>query len=172
MLQLLTMLWIWGLCIMCKLRRLGVWVICSVASTPKNSGLRLCFAPLVQTNKMHLCVSEESCLMLCILFSCLCVSPRNLKTLPFFLGCFLSGLFVVLQWCLVRLVIWSLHCERRTVCCPLLLGLYWFFTWWLLGIHLGGAGHGHICHIYLVRWHMVSVVVSGVIHACTFVVLF
>ena len=84
---------------MCKLRRSGVWVVCFVASIPKNSGLRLCFKTLVQTNTMHLCVSEESCLMLCTLFLRLGVSPRNLKTLWFFLGCFLLRLFVILQWC-------------------------------------------------------------------------
>ena len=106
---------------MCKFRRLGVWVVCSLASIPKNSGLRLCFKPLVHINTMHLCVSEESCLMLCTLFSRLGVSPRNLTNLLFFLGCFLLRLFVVLQCCLVRIGIWSLHCERRTVCCPLLL---------------------------------------------------
>ena len=67
---------------------------------------------------------------------------------------------------------WSLHCERRTVCCPLLLGFSWFFPWILLGVHLGGAGHGNLCHISFGRWHMVSVVVSGVIHVCTFVLIF
>ena len=82
---------------MFKLRRSGVWVVCSVASIPKNSGLRLFFEPLVHINKMHLCVSEESCLMLFTLFLCLGVSPRNLRTLAFFLGCFLLRLFVVLQ---------------------------------------------------------------------------
>ena len=106
--------------------------------------------------------------MLCTLFSRVGVLPRNLTTLPFFLGCFLLRLFFELQWCLVRLGVWSLHCERRTVCCPLLLGFSWLFPWRLLGVHLGGAGHGHLCHISLERWHMVSVVVSGVIHACTF----
>ena len=67
---------------------------------------------------------------------------------------------------------WNLHCERRTVCCPLLLGFSWFFPWRLLGIDLGGAGHGNLCHISLGQWNLVSVVVLGVIHACTFVVLF
>ena len=162
------MLWIWGLCIMCKLRRSGVWVFGSMASTPKNSGLRLCFAPLVQTNKMHLCVSEESCLMLCTLFSRLGVSPHNLTDLPFFLGFFLLRLFVVSQWCLVWLLMWSLHCGRRTVFLPLLLGFSRFFPWRLLGIHLGVAGHGHLCRISLGRWYMVSVVVLGVFHACIF----
>ena len=105
----MLMLWIWGLCIMCKLRRSGVWVFGSMASTPKNSGLRLCFAPLLQTNKMHLCVSEESCLMLCILFSRLGVSPHNLTTLLIFLGCFLLRLFVVLQWCLVFICVYKIR---------------------------------------------------------------
>ena len=106
---------------MFKLRRLGVWVVCSVASIPKNSGLRLYLEPLVQINKMHPCVSGESFLMLCTVFSRLGVSSRNLTTLPFFLVCFMLRLFVVLQWCLVQLGMWSLHCERRTGC-PLLLG--------------------------------------------------
>ena len=136
---------------MCKLCRLGVWVVCSVASIPKNSVLWLCFLPLVQTNNMHLCVSEESCLILCILLSHLGVSPRNLTTLPFILVCFMLRLFVVLRWCLVQLGMWSLHCERRTVCCPLLLGFSRFFPLRLLVIYLGGAGHGHLCHISLGR---------------------
>ena len=72
---------------MCKLRRSGVWVGCSVAAIPKNSGLRLCFEPLVKINKMHPCVSGESFLMLCTVFLRLDVSPRNLINLPFFSGC-------------------------------------------------------------------------------------
>ena len=139
---------------------------------PKKSGLRLFFEPLVQISKMHPCVSEESCLMLCTLFLRLGVSPRNLITLLFSSGCFLLSFFVVLQWCWGQLERWSLHCERRTGCCPLLLGFYWFFPWGLLGIHLGGAGHWHLCHISLGQWHMVSVVVLGVFHACIFEVLF
>ena len=37
----------------------SVWVGCSVAATPKNSGLRICFEPLVQINNMYPCVSGE-----------------------------------------------------------------------------------------------------------------
>ena len=103
--------------------------------------------------------------MLCTLFFRLGVSPRNLTTLPFFLGSFMLHLFVVLQCCWGRLVRCSLHCERITVCCPLLLGFFLFFPWRQLGIHIGGAGHGHLCRISSGRWHMVSVVVVGAFKA-------
>ena len=99
MLQLLMKLRILGLCIVCKLRRSGVWVGCFVVATPKNSGLRLCFEPLVKISMMHPCGFGESCLMFCTLFLRPDVLPRNLKTLPLFLGCFLLRLYVVLQWC-------------------------------------------------------------------------
>ena len=172
MLQLLMKLQILGVWILCKLLRSGLWVGCYVAATPKNSGLRLCFKPLVQISMMHLCGFEESFLMLCTVFLRLDVLPRNLITLPFSLGCFLLRFYVSLQWCWCRPGRWSLQCKHRIGFYLPHLGFSWLFPWILGGVHLGVAGHGHVCRISSGRWNMVSVVDVGVLHVCIFEVLF
>ena len=82
---------------MCKWRRSGVWVDCSVEAIPKNSGRRRGFKPLDMISMIHPCGFGESFLMLCIVFLRLDVSPRNLENLPFFSGCCRLRLSVVLK---------------------------------------------------------------------------
>ena len=168
MLLLLRKLRILVLCRVCKWRCSGVWVDCSMGAIPKNSGWRRGLEPLVLIIMMYPCGFVESFLMLCIVFLRLDVSPHNLTNLPFFSGCFWLRLSVVLQCSWGRPVRWSPHCERRTVFCPSRLGLSWSCPWRLGGVHLGGAGHGHIFRISSGRWHMVSVAVVGVFYACIF----
>ena len=172
LLQLLKKLQILGLCRVCKWRHSDVWVGCSVEATQKNSVRRIDFEPLVLISMMHPCGFGESFMMLCTVFLRLDVSPRNLINLLLFSGCCRLRLSVVSKWSWGQLGRWSLHCESRTVWCPPRLGFSWSFPWRLEGIHLGGAGHGHLCRIFLGRWHMVSVVVVGVFHACIFEVIF
>ena len=154
---------------MAPFRRMG-WLFCG--SHPKNSGRRLGFKPLVLISMIYPCGFGESFLMLCTVFLRLDVLPRNLITLPLFLGCFMLRLSVVLQWCWGQPGKLILHCERRIGCCPPRLGFYWYFPWRPGRIHLGVAGHGHVCRISLGLWHMVSVVVVGVLHVCIFEVIF
>ena len=155
-----------------KWRRSWGWVGCSTEAIPKNIGQRRGFEILALIIMMHPCGFGESFQMLCIGSFRLDVSMRNLKNLPFFSGCCQWRFSVVSQWSWVWPGRWIPQCERRTGCCPPRLGFSWSCPWRLWGVHLGVAGHSNIFRIYLGRWHMVSVAVVGVFHACMFESLF
>ena len=172
LIQLLRKLQILGLCRVFNWCRSVIWVGCFVEAIPKNSVQWLGFEPLVLISMMHPCGFGELFLMLCTVFLRLGVSPHNLTNIPFFSGCCRLRLSVVSQCSWGRPGMWSLHCERRTECCPPRLGFSWSFPWRLVGIHLRGAGRGHLCRIFSGWWHMVSVVVVRVFHASIFGVIF